>query len=380
LATQKEFKPNASFSIHSDEPKSDFMAFKKTIAPALIPASPEKLLRELPRRKIADVLLHQGEVMRTYAQTCLDSPDVALQLPTGSGKTLVGLMIAEWRRRKNGERVVYLCPTRQLVNQVVSQATDSYGLTLNGFVGSIRDYDPKAKSAYANADSVAVTTYSSLFNTNPFFSNPHVIIVDDSYTAENYVSAMWSVRVERGNDSHEPLYQTLSAILKPHIESGNFVRLTGVIESTADRAWVDKLPTPVFFGLHHDIEAVIDVHTQNDKNLEYPWILLRGRLRACHLYMSTNEILIRPISPPTWTHAPFFNAHHRIYMSATLGSGGDLERMMGRKSIKRISVPDGWDRQGVGRRFFIFPEMSLKPDPAAVLRRRLMKRLAVAWC
>jgi hypothetical protein len=350
------------------------MAFKKTMAQASIPASPEKLLRELPRRKIADVLLHQGEVMRTYAQTCLDAPDVALQLPTGSGKTLVGLMIAEWRRRKNAERIVYLCPTRQLVNQVVAQATDSYGLTVNGFVGSIRDYDPKAKSAYANADSIAITTYSSLFNTNPFFSDPDVIVVDDAHAAENYISAMWSLRVERIKSSHTALYQALSAILKPHIELGNFVRLTGVIESTADRAWVDKLPTPVFFGLHREIEAALDVHTQNDKDLEYPWSLLRGQLRACHLYMSTNEILIRPIIPPTWTHAPFSDARHRIYMSATLGGGGDLERMMGRKSIKRIPVPEGWDRQGVGRRFFIFPEMSLKSDQAAKLRRALMKK------
>ncbi len=350
------------------------VAFKKTTAPASVPDSPEKLLRELPRRKIADVLLHQGEVMRTYAHSCVSVPDVALQLPTGSGKTLVGLMIAEWRRRKNGERVVYLCPTRQLVNQVVTQATQSYGLTVNGFVGGIRDYDPKAKAAYANADAIAITTYSSLFNTNPFFADPDVIIVDDAHAAENYISAMWSLRVERTKDSHEALYQALCAILKPHIDPGNFVRLTGVIESTADRAWVDKLPTPVFFRLHNEIEGVLDVHTRNDKDLEFPWSLLHGQLRACHLYMSTNEILIRPIIPPTWTHPPFRDARHRIYMSATLGGGGDLERMMGRKSIKRIPVPGGWDRQGVGRRFFIFPEMSLKQDQVVNLRRKLMKK------
>jgi replicative superfamily II helicase len=128
------------------------VTFKKTSAPSAVPDSPEKLLRELPRRKIADVLLHQGEVMRAYAKTCTDEPDVALQLPTGSGKTLVGLMVAEWLRRKSGERIVYLCPTRQLVNQVVDQATGSYGLTVNGFTGRIRDYDPRAKASYNNAD------------------------------------------------------------------------------------------------------------------------------------------------------------------------------------------------------------------------------------
>lgn len=101
------------------------MAFKKISAPSLVPDSPDKLFLDLPRRKIPDVLPHQREVMRNYAAQAVDAPDVALQLPTGSGKTLVALLIAEWRRRKNQERIVYLCPTRQLVNQVVEQAERS---------------------------------------------------------------------------------------------------------------------------------------------------------------------------------------------------------------------------------------------------------------
>ena len=306
------------------------VAFKQTLTPSAVPDSPEKLLRELPRRKIADVLLHQGEVMRAYAKRCTSKPDVALQLPTGSGKTLVGLMIGEWLRRKNGDRVVYLCPTRQLVNQVVEQATGSYGLTLNGFTGTIRDYDPKAKASYVNADTIAITTYSSLFNTNPFFNDPDVVIVDDAHAAENYIADMWSLRVVK--KGREALYMALSGVLKPHIEPGNFARLTGVVENITDRAWVDKLPTPTFFSIRRDIEAVFDVHTSGDKDLEYPWSLLREHLHGCHLYLSAGEILIRPIVAPTWTHRPFASARHRIYMSATLGAGGDLERMTGERS------------------------------------------------
>src|SRR5580704_2335031 len=145
------------------------MAFKKTTPKRSAPDSPDELLRDLPRRKIPDVLPHQREMMKSYAESALDQADVALQLPTGSGKTLVGLLIAEWRRRKNQDRVVYLCTTKQLVNQVVEQAEEKYGLTVRGFTGSIRDYEPTAKADYRNADRIAVTTYSSLFNTRPFF-------------------------------------------------------------------------------------------------------------------------------------------------------------------------------------------------------------------
>ncbi len=40
-------------------------------------------------------------MMQKYAAQAQDASDVALQLPTGSGKTLVGLLIGEWLRRKN---------------------------------------------------------------------------------------------------------------------------------------------------------------------------------------------------------------------------------------------------------------------------------------
>ena len=158
------------------------MAFKKITPTTTVPDTPDKLFLDLPRRTIPDVLPHQQEVMRNYAGLRADVIDVALQLPTGSGKTLVGLLTGEWLRRKNQDRVVYLCPTKQLVNQVVEQAGEKYGLTVLGFTGSVRDYDPTSKAEYQNADCIAVTTYSSLFNTHPFFENPDVIILDDANT------------------------------------------------------------------------------------------------------------------------------------------------------------------------------------------------------
>lgn len=103
------------------------MAFTKIAPKTVTPETPDLLFRELPRRKIPDVLPHQQEMMQRYAAEAVDVNDVALQLPTGSGKTLVGLLIAEWRRRKNSEKIVYLCPTKQLVHQVVNQAEQKYG-------------------------------------------------------------------------------------------------------------------------------------------------------------------------------------------------------------------------------------------------------------
>jgi superfamily II DNA or RNA helicase len=165
------------------------MAFKTLFPDTSVPDSPDKLFLDLPLRKHPSLFDHQGQMLRTYAREAEHHPDVAFQLPTGSGKTLVGLLLGEWRRRKNEERVVYLCPTRQLVNQVVEEANSKYGLTVEAFTGPIRLYSPPAKAAYTGAKRVAVTTYSSLFNTNPFFSDPDAIILDDAHAAENYIAS-----------------------------------------------------------------------------------------------------------------------------------------------------------------------------------------------
>lgn len=132
------------------------------------------------------------------------------------------------------------------------------------------------------------------------------------------------------------------------------------------------MPTPEFVSIQHELAAVLDEHV-GGMDLQHPWSMIREHLAACHLYFSSQEILIRPLIPPTWMHAPFTRPRQRIYMSATLGAGGDLERLVGRHPIRRLDVPKGWDRQGVGRRFFIFPSMSLKDEQVVGLRRKLMQ-------
>jgi hypothetical protein len=349
------------------------MAFKAIQPSSIVPDSPEKLFLDLPRRKIPGVLPHQQEIMRTYASLSPDEPDVALQLPTGSGKTLVGLLIAEWRRRKFNEKVVYLAPTKQLVNQVVEQAEEKYGLTVHGFVGSNKDYDPKARANYKSGASIAVTTYSSLFNSSPFFDDADVIILDDVHTAENYISALWSVRIERTKLEHSTLHTALCVCLKPLLEPFHYSRLVGDAGSITDNTWVDKLPTPEYARIVNQLVEIMDVHTKGTE-LSYSWKMIRDHIQSCHLYFSAQEILIRPLIPPTWTHKAFTDPKQRIYMSATLGEGGDLERLVGRAPIKRLPVSEGWDSHGVGRRFFIFPEMSLSAKDSKELRLELMKQ------
>ena len=148
------------------------MAFKKIVRPTLSVSTPESMLHDIRTKKIEGPLARQADVWREYVDTALELPDVAIRLPTGSGKTLVGIVLGEWRRRKFDERVVYLCPTNQLVHQVVEQAQNQYGIDVASFTGTKSEYALEEQNAYRRKEKIAVTSYSALFNTHPYFDNP----------------------------------------------------------------------------------------------------------------------------------------------------------------------------------------------------------------
>lgn len=339
------------------------MPFKISKPSSTPSESPEALFRDLRARKIQGLLAHQADLLRDYFEKAVSSPDIAFQLPTGSGKTLVGLLIGEWRRRTFKERVVYLCPTNQLVHQVAEQANNQYGIKVSAFTGSKYEYDPNAKTDYLNADCMAITSYSALFNISPFFHQPNVIILDDAHSSENYIASFWSLRINRYDEDQSSLFTVLVSILKKVIPQTDFQKFTTDEANRWDIGWVDKLPTPDFYQLIPEITSTIDAYVK-ETDLSFSWQLIRDHLSACHLYYSVAEILIRPFIAPTFSHLPFANAKQRIYMSATLGEGGELERITGRQKIQRLEVPPGWDRQGIGRRLFLFPERSLNEEEA----------------
>ncbi|WP_315858457.1 DEAD/DEAH box helicase [Cyanobium sp. Lug-B] len=330
----------------------------------------EALFRDRRNRMVQGLLSHQSDILRKYQNEALEKPNVAIELPTGSGKTLVGLLIAEYKRITNGERVLYLCPTKQLVQQVCLQSMQKYGIHAIPFIGRKKDYEQSAKASYLNAETIAVAPYSALFNTNPFFVNPQLIVLDDAHAAENYISMNWSVNISRVNDAY--VYDQLLGIILRHMPSTEMTRFKSSAEDMAK--WVEVMPGHLQARSQEEICEFLNQHLGRESDQYYSWSLIQSYLHACQIYISNKSILIRPLIPPSLTHAPFADAAQRVYMSATLGLTGDLERITGIDTFYRIPIPHGWDKQGIGRRLFMFPELSLESNQAEVLVRTLAEQ------
>ena len=69
--------------------------------------SPQEMYQDNKTKKIMGLLDYQSKMIDEYMKE-INNQNIALELPTGSGKTLIGLLIAEYRRRKNKERVLFL--------------------------------------------------------------------------------------------------------------------------------------------------------------------------------------------------------------------------------------------------------------------------------
>ncbi len=333
--------------------------FRKPAVSAPVAESPERLFDDLPRTRSggpAQLWSHQADILRDYLRV-QNQPDIALELPTGAGKTLPGLLIAEWRRRAKGQRVLFAAPTVQLALQTATAAA-RVGIDVVTLTRSHRTWPSSDKLAYESARSIGVTTYSTVFNTVPALEPAQTLLFDDAHAAEQYVAGSWSINISRFEN--EDLYTTVLAVLREAmsglryqqlLEGEDPVRRRVQLVGVAEMRHLAPQLAPIFRGL--------------DKNSSIYWAHenMADRLDRCLAFVSWDGILIRPVIPPTGTHRHFTEAAQRIYLSATLGDGGELERAFGRASITRLPVPEGWTSRGAGRRFFLFPELqSVRPS------------------
>lgn len=305
----------------------------------------------LPRTgdAVSSLWIHQGDVLRAYAEKHQDTADIALELPTGTGKTLPGLLIAEWVRRKAAGPVLYATPTKQLARQVLATAHDE-GVPARLLVGSHRRWSVTDESDVDGGEAIAITTYSSIFNSSPKLPVPRLVVFDDAHAGEQFVGEHYSVEIRRYED--EPAYLAVLDALRPFLSGLQIQRLQGEPDPGAHHQVRLILP-----AVDPDAAATLDTALSSlGDSYKFEFAMIRSGLAACCVYVSYGGIQIRPMIPPTFQNSVFSGAGQRVYLSATLGAGGELERAFGRAEIVRMPLPTKTPPRS-GRRLFIFPDL-----------------------
>lgn len=129
-----------------------------------------------------------------------------ITMPTGSGKTRVGLLIAEHlRRQEEGKKVLYACLNNQLVEQVAEEAKKiniEYADRTKG------KFDPEdSEFEYSDGSKLCITNYHSLLHKNSIFSNtdyiPDIVIFDDAHKLTSMIRDQCSIKIDKHDNSSE---------------------------------------------------------------------------------------------------------------------------------------------------------------------------------
>ncbi|MCK9876968.1 DEAD/DEAH box helicase family protein [Frankia sp. Ag45/Mut15] len=305
----------------------------------------------------------QRQVLAAYAEHHLDASDVAIEMPTGEGKTLLALLIADLALER-GWSVAYLTGTRQLAERVEEEAA-ALGLDLVRFAGG--RYNAADLDDYHQAQAAAVMNYWVYFNAKPVPQPADLLLFDDAHLAEQPLSGLRTVRIPNRPGAARKLYRAICELVLA--QSDAYSGLRGMLDGIAR---FDVPPELLSFTdwaaiVHPVRDAVEKSPFASDDEIKYVWPEVRDQLGRCGVLIGPSGIEIRPYHPPTTLNAGYRHAKQRIYLSATLGSMDDLQRRIGSGPVTRLTTADPLPSGTTGDRMLLLNPGDDQPLEPAVL-------------
>ncbi len=280
----------------------------------------------------------QREVLHSLSEL---SGDAAIELPTGSGKTVAALLVCEEYRQRTSQPVAYLTGTKQLTAQVKAEA-DRLGVPAVAFHGPKSTWHDDRKTDYEFATSIGVMNFWNYLNESPGVSPAGLLVMDDVHLAEGPLRDFFTVFITSGDELFAKVLRRIQARFPYY----------GIINDLLD-GLLPALPAEMLSPLDslevaREVGALLDAHLPERSPAWWAWQRTRTRAQACCWLVSARGLTIAPWIPPSQTIEHFSEPERRLYLSATVGDLEDLRRRIGCPPAQRITaaVPP---RQG--RRF-----------------------------
>jgi len=269
----------------------------------------------------------QEEVLEQYASI---EGDVAVELPTGAGKTLIGLLAGEHYRLETGKRVAYLAGTKQLAQQVERWAVE-LGFPVVRFEGPKDSWEFSKKSSYNFGGAIGVMNYWNYFNAAPGIEPAGRLILDDVHLLEGPLRDLFTVTIGR---SHL-LDLVLQAILG---SCPYYARADDLLNDLTITQPPEMLAFPDSADLAGEVRELIDGGLENGSPEWWAWRNIRDQLGACCWLVSGRGVTFTPYIPPSQTLEHFSLPDSRLYLSATIGNVEDLERRLGAPPVTFLTA------------------------------------------
>lgn len=296
--------------------------------------------------------------------------DLVLKVSTGSGKTTVGLLYLYGHMLTSKKPVVYLCPTVQLVDQVIGEAKN---LGIPAF--SYPQGQPIPEAACLRGEAVVVCTYEKLFNAKTTFLRsdvnliPYALVMDDAHAGVENIRNQFTLKLV--GDAFEYLLETIGSRCKAYDHT----------------KWVDIKradPQATLEVPHWIWTAAVNVLVEGlhkfsgTKEFMFIWPWINQIMSSSRCVISGAYAEITPEVLPVFYVRPYHDAEHRLFMSATLADDSLLTRELGVDPNASMSPIAPNSDRGLGERMILAPSL-IEPTLDRQYVMKLCRELSASW-
>ena len=308
------------------------------------PIEPLEIFNKLTLRgSIENIWEPQAEALKNWYESRND-PDIVVQMNTGGGKTLVGLLMAQSLVNETKGRVLYVCPNNQLVEQTQNRTKE---LSLSPAIRYKGNW--KNRSAFESGDVFCVTNYATIFNGKSIFRHEDIdaIIFDDAHVAENAIRSQFTLRIP--ND-HAAFNKILHLFRKHFANSSQ----AGRFEDVSDGNCSSVMFVPTFVVWEHSNELrkiLVDLNVDDKEETLFAWEHLKEHLNHCCIVADRGGLEISPVVLPLSELNYFQDNVRRVYLTATLPSQASFARTFG---VIKPTIIEPSGKSGDAQRLFVF--------------------------
>ena len=323
------------------------MAMKKlklSVPTGKKPVDPLEIFKKLTLRgSVENIWEPQAEALREWHKKRSES-DVVIEMNTGGGKTLVGLLVAQSLVNETQGRVLYVCPNNQLVEQTSDRAREIGLSPASRYKGDWID-----SNEFEAGNAFCLTNYATIFNGRSVFRNDDIdaLVFDDAHVADNSIRGQFTLKIP---SDHRAFPRLMHLCRKHFANSSN----SSHFEDVADGRYAPVIFIPMFVVWEHANEfrkILLDSGVEDDTDTLFAWEHLKEHLNHCCFVADGSGLQITPAVPPLSQLNYFQESARRVYLTATLPSQASFARTFG-ISDPTLIRPSG--KSGDAQRLFVF--------------------------
>jgi hypothetical protein len=244
-----------------------------------------------------------------------DEKELVLKMNTGSGKTVVGLLVLKSSLNEKKGPAVYVCPDPFLVGQVVQEANDL------GLEVTQDEDDPRFRRGQA----ILVINIFKLINGKSVFGvgaegtkiKIGSIVIDDVHACLSTTLGQFTLSLESGTD----VYLKLFALFRDEL-----VRQSEATTLEVEQCSPSANMLVPFWAWQKNISKVIAIlnESKDTDPVKSVWPLIKENVALCNCVFGGGKVEISLRCLPIGVIPSFVGAGRKVFMTATLADDSVL--------------------------------------------------------